>query len=161
MIALNALIGQNFYFDIVTCTMKFMFWQGRQCWTKNYHNVACVLALYKSYWAINNKIFIHAHPCVKGWCQYFLTYLITSFNSYVSFMLSKLPACIHNSIYSTHAKHEQILNLSSFLYHFKQNLFLTALTPTISCSLVQGHKMGSLSKDNDNSCKNAIFMFLQ
>ena len=32
---------------------------------KNYYNIARVLALYKSYWAAMNKIFIYARPCVN------------------------------------------------------------------------------------------------
>ena len=47
-------------------------------------------------------------------------------NSYASFVLSKLPACIHNSIY-THAKHEPILywgtNYSLFVEKFKNKFF--------------------------------------
>ena len=30
-----------------------------------YYNIARVLALYKSYWAAMNKIFIYARPCVN------------------------------------------------------------------------------------------------
>ena len=33
--------------------------------TNIYYNIARVLALYKSYWAAMNKIFIYARPCVN------------------------------------------------------------------------------------------------
>ena len=32
----------------------------------NFYNIARVLALYKSYWAAMNKIFIYARPCVNN-----------------------------------------------------------------------------------------------
>ena len=34
-------------------------------WKNCYYNIARVLALYKSYWAAMNKIFIYARPCVN------------------------------------------------------------------------------------------------
>ena len=34
-------------------------------WRKDFYNIARVLALYKSYWAAMNKIFIYARPCVN------------------------------------------------------------------------------------------------
>ena len=32
---------------------------------KDYYNIACALALYKSYWAAMNKFLIYARPCVN------------------------------------------------------------------------------------------------
>ena len=41
-----------------------------------FYNIARVLALYKSYWAAMNKIFIYARPCVnKMTWAFFLTWL--------------------------------------------------------------------------------------
>ena len=31
-----------------------------------FYNIACVLALYKSYWTAMNKIFVYARPCVRN-----------------------------------------------------------------------------------------------
>ena len=65
-----------------------MLWQWLQCFTihiyhtscmhlqyfKQIYNIARLLALFKSYWAVMNKIFIYARPCVyKMTPAFFLT----------------------------------------------------------------------------------------
>ena len=94
--------------------------------TKTEYNIAHALVLPNSYWAIMNKIFMYTRPCSIKWrvqfhlsckisvefsassfCVSFgkkleLLLAITSSNSYASFVLSKLAACIHNSY--MHAK---------------------------------------------------------
>ena len=73
------------------------------------------------------KEFAHAFSCayIESWMHVGslestqkarVTLGCASSYSYTFFMLSKLPACIHNSIYA-HYKHEQILNYASGLDH--------------------------------------------
>ena len=49
----------------------------RSIWANIFYNIARVLALYKSYWAAMNKIFIYARPCVNKmtWAFFFFTWL--------------------------------------------------------------------------------------
>ena len=47
---------------------------------KQYYNIARVLALYKSYWAAMNKIFIYARPCVNKMTWAFFFYLAAKYS---------------------------------------------------------------------------------
>ena len=64
--------NNNLYFKRVTpITIKSILPSGP---LKTNYNIARVLALYKSYWAAMNKIFIYARPCVNKmtWAFFFL-----------------------------------------------------------------------------------------
>ena len=104
-------------------------WKSSFCAILTFYNIACALALCKSYWATMNKIlnkmtwaffvhccsvikeFVHAFSCVyiELWMhlgslestqkvRVALAWALSY--SYVFFVLSKLPASIHNSIYA-------------------------------------------------------------
>ena len=71
--------------------------EGKLC-HKNIYNIVCALALCKSYWAVMNKIFIYARPCVYEMTSaFFLTgcrvsVLLSCSGVFLLFKIWKKPA---------------------------------------------------------------------